>query len=170
MEAIDKSPSSANTGWVSKGTWTPAPNQPPTVVSVTPNAATGVTNTFALEVSDPNGAGDINGVNVVFYPSSAGTVNSCYVSYNPTQNSLLLKNNAGTATTSITPGSGTLSNSQCTITGSGTSVSRSGDTLTLHLKVTAVGTYTSKKLNIFVGTHDNSSVATGLLNKGTWTP
>jgi hypothetical protein len=170
MEAIDKSPSSASTGWVNKGTWTPAPNQPPTVVSVTPNPASGLTNTFALEVSDPNGASDINGINVVFNPSSTGTANTCYVSYNPATNSLQLKNDAGTATTSITPGSGTLSNSQCTITGGGTSVSRSGDTLTLHLKVTAVGTYTSKKLNIYMGAHDNGSAATGLINKGTWTP
>jgi hypothetical protein len=170
MEAIDKSPSSASTGWLDKGTWTPAPNQPPTVVSVTPNPASGLSNTFALVFSDPNGFPDIDGVNVVITPSSTGPTNTCYVSYSLALNSLQLKNNGGGSTTPITPGSGTLSNSQCTINGSSTSVTRSGDLFTLHLAVTAVGTYTTKTLEIYMGAHDNSSATTGLVNMGTWTP
>ncbi len=158
----------ANTGWVNKGTWNPAPNQPPTVVSVTPSPATGPSNTFALVYSDPNGALDLKYVDVIFNTKTA-TSNTCYVTYAPATNLVYLYNNAGTGTTSLTPGSGTLSNSQCTITGSGTSVVRSGDNLTLNLAVTASGTYTAT-VNIFMEAIDNSPATTGWVNPGTWTP
>jgi hypothetical protein len=160
--------SSANTGYVNKGTWTPAANQPPTLVSVTPNPATGLSNTFVLTYSDPNGAGDLDVVEVVFGSAVSGS-NSCFVLYYPGTNLLYLLNNAGTGTTKITPGSGTLSNSQCTISGSGTSIVRSGDNLTLNLAVTASSTYTGE-LNVFMYAEDNSSATTGYVNKGTWTP
>jgi fibronectin type 3 domain-containing protein len=160
--------SAANTGWVDKGTWTPAPNQPPTVVSVTPNPATGLSNTFALTYSDPNGASDVAAVEVDFGPAVSAT-NSCFVVYLPATNSLELLTNAGAASAKITPGSGTLSNSQCTITGSGTTVARSGDTLTLNLAVTASSTYTGKQ-NIYMFAEDNSAATTGYVEEGTWTP
>ena len=67
------------TGWINEGTWTPAANQAPTVVSVTPNPATGLTNTFALVYSDPNGALDLKYVNVNFNVGT-GKSNTCYVS------------------------------------------------------------------------------------------
>jgi uncharacterized repeat protein (TIGR01451 family) len=158
----------ANTGWVNKGTWTPATNQAPTVVSVTPNPATGLSNTFALKYSDPNGASDLDVVEVDF-GSALSTSNSCFVLYYPATNLLYLENNAGNGTTKITPGSGTLSNSQCSIKGSGTTVVRSGDTLTLNLAVTATSTYTGAK-SVFMSGTDNSAAKTGWLNKGTWTP
>jgi len=166
MEAIDNN--SATTGWVNKGTWTPAANQPPTVVSVTPNPATGLSNTFALTYSDPNGAEDLKYVKVIFNPGT-GASTTCYVSYTVGSNLLSLYNDAGTGVTSITPGSGTLSNSQCTITGSGTSVVRSGDNLTLNLPVTASSTYTGIQ-TVFMDAVDNSAATTGWVNKGTWTP
>jgi hypothetical protein len=166
MNAVDDNSSAA--GWINKGTWTPAPNQPPTVVSVTPNPASGLSNTFALEYSDPNGATDLNYVEVIFN-SAADNPNSCSVIYYPATNLLSLYNNAGTGSSSITPGSGTLSNSQCTITGSGTSVVRSGDAITLNLAVTASSTYTGKH-SVYMNAVDNSAATTGWINKGTWTP
>jgi hypothetical protein len=160
--------SSANTGYVNKGTWAPAANQPPALVSVTPNPATGLSNTFALTYSDPNGASDLDVVKVVFNPAVSSS-NSCFVMYYPATNLLYLLNNAGTGSTKITPASGTLSNSQCTISGSGTSVVRSGDNLTLNLAVTASSTYTGKQ-SILMFAEDNSAATTGWVNKGTWTP
>ena len=135
MNATDYS--AETTGWVKEGVWNPAPNQTPTNVSVTPNPATGTNNTFTLVYSDANGALDLNYVNANFNSTGPVKANTCYVHYVPATNTLQLYNNAGTTLTSITPGSGTLSNSQCTIIGSGTSVARSGNTLTLTLDVTA---------------------------------
>jgi hypothetical protein len=160
--------SAAKTAWVNEGTWTPAANQAPTVVSVTPTPATGLTNTFALTYSDPNGASDLDLVEVDF-GSTVSSTNSCFVLYYPATNSIELLTNAGGASSKITPGSGTLSNSQCTISGSGTTVVRSGDNLTLNLAVTASATYTGAK-NIYLFAEDNSAVKTTYVNKGTWTP
>jgi hypothetical protein len=56
----------SNTGWVNKGTWTPAADQAPSVVSVTPTPATGLSNTFALTYSSPNGATNLDVVEVDF--------------------------------------------------------------------------------------------------------
>ena len=160
--------SSANTGWVNKGSWTPAANQAPTLVSVTPNPATGLTNTFVLKYSDANGVGDLNTVGVDFGPV-LGTPNSCYVLYTVATNQLALFKDGGGTSLKITPGSGTLSNSQCSINGSGTTVVKSGDNLTLNLAVTASSTYTGKQ-NIFLYAADNSAANTGWVNKGTWAP
>jgi hypothetical protein len=160
--------SAASSGYVSAGTWTPAANQAPTVVSATPNAASGLSNTFALTYSDANGASDLAVVEVDF-GSTVNATNSCFVLYYPATNSLELLTNAGAASAKITPGSGTLSNSQCTIIGSGTTVVKSGDTLTLNLVVTASSTYTSEQ-NIFLFAEDNSAAKTGYANKGTWMP
>jgi hypothetical protein len=160
--------SSTSSGWVNKGTWTPAANQPPDVVSVSPSAAIGLSNTFALTYSDPNGAPDLKVVGVILH-TTVSLANSCAVEYFPASNLLYLYNDAGTGTTSTTLGSGTLSNSQCTISGSGSSVTRSGDTLTLNLAVTASSTYTAQ-LYVFLYAEDNSLASTGWKNRGTWAP
>ena len=78
----------------------------PSVVSVTPNPATGLSNTFALVYSDTAGNAGLNHVGVIF-SAAASSVNSCYVLYYPAANQIYLLNNAGTASTKITPGSGT---------------------------------------------------------------
>ena len=158
----------ANAGWVNKGTWTPSANQPPAMFSVTPDPASGLSNTFALMYSDPNGASDLSLVEVIFN-STVSPVNSCEVLYFPGINLLYQLNDAGTGFSSITPGSGTLSNSQCSIAGSGTSVVRSGGNLTLNLDVTASSTFTGTK-NIFMFAEDGSAAHTGAVNAGTWTP
>jgi YVTN family beta-propeller protein len=158
----------SKSGWVNKGTWSPTTNQPPAVVSVTPNPASGRTNTFALTYSDSNGASDLYLVEALF-SSVVSALNSCEVFYVPATNLLYLVNDAGSGTSSIFPGSGTLSNSQCTITGSGTSVATSGDTLTLNVEITASPTFTGTK-NIYMFAEDNSFANTGAVNKGTWTP
>ncbi len=157
-----------NTGVVNKGTWTPAADQAPTVVSVAPTAATGVMNTFALTYSDPNGADDLAVVKVDF-GATVSASSSCFVLYYPATNSIELLTDTGGASSKITPGSGTLSNGQCTVSGSGTTVMRSGDTLTLHLAVTASAAYTGAK-NIYMFAEDNSAAKTTYMKKGTWTP
>jgi hypothetical protein len=145
---------------------TPA-EPPPAVVSVTPNPASGLSNTFALTYSDVAGASDLKLVEVVFN-SAVDAPNSCFVEYAPAANLLYLLNNAGTGSSSITPGSGTLSNSQCTITGNGTSVVKSGNNLTLNLDVTASSTFTGKH-SLFMFAEDSSEMSSWV-NEGTWTP
>src|SRR6202034_3101370 len=54
-----------NSGWVTEGTWIPAPG-PLTVVSLTPNSGTGLTRTFAMVFGDPNGLSDLSEVLFLF--------------------------------------------------------------------------------------------------------
>jgi hypothetical protein len=99
--------------------------------------------------------------------SSVTTVNTCYAWYVAATNLVYLENNAGTGTTTLTPGSGTLSNSQCSISGSGTSVQRSGDNLVLTLAVTVTSAATK---NVYMNAMDNSAAVAAWTKMGTWTP
>ena len=129
--------SGRNSGWVAEGTWTPRPSAgPPSIVSLTPNAGTGNPVTFQAVYSDPNGAGDLSQVlllvNTYLNPSA---IDACFVYYQPQGNNLYLADNAGAwITPALTPGvAGTASNSQCTLDAGSSSVSMSGNNLTLSV-------------------------------------
>ena len=162
-----------SSGWVLKGTWTPAAVvvlPPPTVVSVTPASGAGFTQTFSAVYSDPNGLADLTQAQLLIN-SSVNSAAACYVIYNTATNQLFLRNDAGTANlaTAVTPGSaGSVANSQCTLFGTGSSVIPSGNTLTLNVNLTFAGTFTGSKRVYLqaVGKTSNS----GWVQKGTWTP
>ena len=158
----------ANTGWVNKDTWTPSSSFVPSIVSASPNPASGTSVPFALTYSDSGGFGALTVVAVNFN-SVHSSKNACYLYYVPQTNLLYLQNNNGQGATSITPGSGTLTNSQCTINGSSVSVNKSANNLTLNLTVNATANFTGTK-SIFMYAADNSSANTGWVTEGRWTP
>jgi hypothetical protein len=140
---------------------------PPTADSVTPNAASGPSQTFALEYSDSPSFNALWWVFARFGPEE----NGCEVEYNWILNTLSLLNDAGTAFQgALTPGtSGTLSNSQCTVNGAGTSVSGSNQTLTLNLSVSAAASFTGSK-QVYMGVVDSEGSKSGWVDRGTWMP
>jgi hypothetical protein len=159
----------ANSGWVQKGTWTPSSAGPPMVVSLAPSSGMGLTQTFAAQYSDPNGISDLSDVLVVFN-TSVSVSNDCSVVYVPGSNLMYLYNNAGTGfSAGVTPGSSAqVSNSQCTLAGTGSSFSVSGNNLALNVALTFTGTFVGQK-DVFlyaVGKTANS----GWIQKGAWTP
>jgi trimeric autotransporter adhesin len=162
--------SGLNTGWVPAGTWTTGPAAPPTVVSLTPNGGTGTSQTFAVQVSDPNGLADLKTVHLLFSPSSATQISQCSVFYNPATNQLYVYNDGNTALSApLTPGAaGTVSNSQCTLSGPGSSVSTSGNVLTLSVAVMFQATFTGLK-NAFIYAGAVNGTSTGWVLKGSWT-
>src|SRR5205807_6715855 len=128
--------SSANvfSGWQTQGTWSVSGALPPASVSVSPSSGTGTTQAFTFVYSD---ATDINWGNILFQTQVTGA-NACFVQYFRAANSLLLvgdsgSGNAGTATLG-SPGA--MSNSQCTVDSVASSVSTSGNNLTLTLALT----------------------------------
>ena len=139
-----------------------------TVVSVTPNSGSGVSQVFTAVYSDPHGASILNAAYVLFNTSVSG-VNACYVEYYPTTNLLYLKNDAGTAlSTGIAPGSSaTVSNSQCTLSGTGSSYTTSGNSATLNVALTFTG---STSTNIYLYAGDKNNQNTGWIKEGSWTP
>jgi hypothetical protein len=117
------------------GTWTIpqlTTNGVPTPVSLTPSSGKGSSQAFALVVSDSAGATDLAAVHLIVSGAAALT-NACWVTYFPSKNSIGLVNDSATAYVGyVTPGqAAAVSNSNCTLSGSGSSVQTSGTLLTL---------------------------------------
>src|SRR5208282_2549253 len=91
--------------------------------------------------------------------------------YYPASNALHLLNDAATAWQGpLAAGTaGTLSNSQCTVNGAGTTASGSGPTLTLTLSVSATATFVGTQ-NIYLAAVDSEGSNSGWQMRGTWTP
>jgi len=96
-------------------------------------------------------------------------IGACYVAYVPSSGSLLLVDDAGDAggpySAMTLPGTGTIQNSQCSISGAGSSVTGSGDTLTLTLVVTFKPSFSGNKV-FYTAAQDTAS--SGWHALGTW--
>jgi hypothetical protein len=162
--------SGKNSGWVKEGTWTPNPiAAPPSIVSLSPNAGTGTSQTFKAVYSDPKGASDLNEL-LLQVNTRQSSANACYVYYQP-QTNLLYLYNAGTwMTPGLTPGAaGTVSNSQCTLNGGASSVTMAGNNLTLSVALTFSNTFVGAT-NVYLYAGGLSGQNSGWVNEGTWTP
>ncbi|MGP8243954.1 MAG: SBBP repeat-containing protein [Bryobacteraceae bacterium] len=159
----------SNTGLLARGTWT-VPSYvagTPSAVSVSPSAGSGMSQTFTFVFSDTGGAGDLH-QQFVLFNSSTSTTNACEVEYDGT-NLYLLNNSGATWLGPMAPGSsGSLSNSQCTLGGSGSSASPSGNSMDLVLPITFSSSIASSE-NVYMETTTQEGVDTGLLERGTWT-
>jgi len=137
----------SNTGGVTFS-WTigsPAPIVP-TLISFTPQSGSGLSQAFTAVYSSSAGGGDIVATQVLIN-SSMASAQSCYFGY-AGGNQFLLLNDAGTAwlPTTITAGSGSLTNSQCTILGSGSSASISGNQLTVIYNIQFQAGFAGQKI------------------------
>jgi hypothetical protein len=159
-----------NSGWVMKGTWTPAPSAgPPAVVSLSPSSGSGTSVTFQAVYSDPNGAGALNEA-LLLVNGAIDADNGCYVYYQPQANQLYLFNDAGVLMTpALTPEvAGTASNSQCTLNAGSSSVGTAGNNLTLNVALSFSGTFVGPQ-NVYLEAAGNGQNS-GWFMKGTWTP
>ena len=163
-----------NSGWQSRGTWTVPSGSGATSVtadSVAPASGTGASQTFALRYSDTAGATDLSMVWAWVTPSQTSpSTNSCLVYYDRVTNALALLNDAGTAYMGAPVGSaGPLQNSQCRVTmGSSTTVTLSGNTLTLNLALTFTPAFGGAK-NLVMYASNAAAVNSGWQSRGTWT-
>jgi len=128
--------------------------------------------TFQATYADPNGTSFLTLLYLLVNSSVTG-VNGCFVYYNPWTNLLYLKNDTNTAWQSpaLTPGAtGSVSNSQCTLNGASSSVSVSGDDLTLDLALTFSSSSFTGAKNVYMAAEGVVGGSTGWVDKGTWTP
>jgi len=140
---------------------------PPTNVGVTPSSGSGLTQTFAFQFSDTYGATDLSTVSVLFNATSS-TSAACAVTYNRPANAFsLLTDTGSTPAGTIAPGSGSQQNSQCTLNGAGSSVSLSGNTLTLNLAITFQTAFNGSK-NVYLQA-TNPLASNSWQQMGTWT-
>jgi len=162
---MEASSPAGTSGWQQKGAWT----VPVTVqaVSVSPTSGSGTTQTFSLQFSDSSGAADFTSVSALV-SSSLTPVGSCEVDYYLASNTLkLLTDSGGQPSSAITPGSGSTQNSQCILNGAASSVTASGNTLTLNLAITFQSVYGGLK-NVYMEAVSSSGTAPWQ-QKGTWT-
>jgi hypothetical protein len=162
MEAVG---ALGTSGWQPRGTWT----VPVTVqtVSVTPSTGSGTAQTFSFQFSDSAGATDLTSVSAVV-SSTLTDVGSCEVDYYRASNTLkLVTDSGGQPSGSLTPGSGSVQNSQCIVNGAASTVTTSGNTLTLNLALTFQAVYSGAK-NLYMEAISPSGTAPWQ-QKGTWT-
>jgi hypothetical protein len=157
--------------WLLLGTWTTgsAPNQPPAVVSVSPNSGSGASQTFTFVFSDPNGATDLLAVGALIN-GTLSSINSCDLSYAPGTNLLWMTvDNASQWQTPLPLAApGTLQNSQCSVDLGASSATLSGTQLTLRLAISFKPSFSGQR-NIYAMAQDTAGLVAAWLLLGTWT-
>jgi hypothetical protein len=137
--------SASNSGWQATGSWSVpgGHSSGPAVMPTNPGRSLGFSNNYQFTFTDPNGWQDIAIANVLIAGAIDGR-SACYIAFAPgTQGtgSVYLVDDAGDAGGPfagglLLPSNSSVSNSQCTINGAGSSVSGSGNNLNLNLAIT----------------------------------
>ena len=107
--------------------------------SITPAFGATSTEQFSIRFTNTGGGLTFRAVQLLINSSLDGA-NACYLGYDRVGNVLYLLNDAGTALLNpgIVPGSGsgTVENNQCRLNGNGTTMSESGESMTLRVNLT----------------------------------
>jgi hypothetical protein len=156
-----------DTGMLARGSWTVAVSAggTPSAVSVSPSSGSGLSQTFTFAFSDTGGASDLNQQFVLF--TSAGLSSACLPQYDGSK--LYLFNDSASGWLGpMAPGSASsLANSQCTLSGSGSSVSVSGITRTITLGITFSPSFAGTK-TVYMQTNTSEGLDTGMQARGNW--
>ncbi|PWT98654.1 MAG: hypothetical protein C5B51_28725 [Terriglobia bacterium] len=136
----------------------------PSIVSVLPVSGTGSSQTFAVTVSDPAGPTSIWGFSFLINAGINGA-NACWIWFDHTANTLQLAyDDQSGFSPAITVGTNfSLSNSQCTVSASGASVSTSGNNLTVNIPLTFTLAFFGNK-NSYVLAYDTGDQNSGWQN------
>ncbi len=158
-----------NTGWVQEGTYTvTTPTVAvPSVVSVTPNAGSGASQTFSFVFGDSQSPSNLSGA-AILIGSSLAFPNSCMVIYDQTEGTVQLEWDSASGSAGKPVGSPViLQNSQCAI--GATSVVASGLTTTITVAITFENAFTGLKNIYLFGVDDGGTANTGWVQAGTFT-
>ncbi len=159
-------------GWQLRGGWTVpalAGNAQPSVTYFAPNSGTFPQNAFVMQVTDLNGANDVNEVHLLINNGfSYGT--ACYVRYRRAQNQLqLLNDSTSQFLGALTPGaSGSIENSKCLLSGAHSSASISGNVLSLVVYL-SFKTLAGGSNQMWTLVNDQSASFLGWKSQGTFT-
>ena len=141
----------------------------PTLVSVSPAsgiAQTGVWKTFTCIYSDANTASDLTKCKLVINSIVSGS-GGAYLTYDKVTNKLYMTNNAGTQVGGIVRGTaGTIQTENAVLDCAGTTVTSSGNNLTIAWKVQFKPVMAGKKCNLYMIAYDLSGGSSGWKDKG----
>ena len=136
--------------------------------SVEPPAGSGVHQIFKVAWSGEKGAGSLKSIQVLINGFRDGR-QACYVHYDRAANAFLLVNDSGRGFTRMNVGdAGSLANSQCRLSGPGSSVSTAGDKVKMMLDLDFNPTFAGEK-QIFFATRDTAGKQMELKSIGSWT-
>jgi len=161
-----------NSGWVPSGVWQITGAVLTTTTSATgatPAAGAAAAQQYTFTFSDTKGYQDIGVVNVLVNDYLNGN-KACYIAYSQPTNALYLVNDAGNGLLPaiLLNGSGTLSNSQCTITGAGSSATGSGNSLALTLNISFASPFSGNRIFYLAVRDVNEANNTGWQSLVAW--
>jgi hypothetical protein len=142
----------------------------PSAVSVSPSSGSGLSQAFSFQFSDPQGYNDLS-LMWFGFSSSVFAANGCKVQYTPHAKTLYLQDDTGTSLLGpVTPGvAGTVSNSQCTVNAGTSSVSASGNTLTVKLAITFKSAFAGLQTAYMYAIDLSGLQTSGWQSRGGWT-
>ena len=133
-----------------------------------PIAPTGNTQTLVARYSHPAGVSNLGVVNILINSALDGG-NACYIAYSRPAGVLFLVNDGGTASGLSAPlllgSAATVSNSQCTVSGTGSSAVDSGNFLTLTLVVTFSNSFRGNRV-MYLAAQSVSNITSGWQTMG----
>jgi hypothetical protein len=168
--------SNASVGWIDRGDWRiKATNVAPTLGTVTPSVLTSEPgpggNKFSAVYSDADGYANLKQVSFLVNTTVSGA-NGIYLLHDRTVNKLYLYNDAGTGFVgNCTPGvAGSLSNTRGTLNCGATTVSGSGNNLTVNWNITPKAAFVSATTrNLYLYARDMSNATASWTDRGDWT-
>jgi hypothetical protein len=137
----------------------------PTAVSVTPSAGSGSSQIFTAVYSDTAGASFLSRASFLVNSSVDGA-GACFVKVDTT--GIYLINDANSGLSGPLSVGGALSNSQCTLNGTGSGTVNAGNNSTVTLSITFKAAFAGAK-NIYMVAEDNNGNSTGFQMRGTFT-
>jgi len=160
-----------NSGWQALGTWNvPGANTFPSVSGANPARGSGASATLTFTFGDTKGFQDLGVVNVLINNFLDGR-QACYVAYSQPFKVLYLVGDAGGGLSAglTLGGSGSVSNSQCTVNAAGSEASGSGNTLTLTLNINFSAAFDGNRV-IYAAARDAAEANnSGWQAVGSWT-
>lgn len=163
-----------NSGWQAMGTWhvpgsTATPIQ---ALGINPSNGSGASQTFTFTFADSSGWQDLGILNVLFNNFIDGR-SGCYIAYAVQSGTLYLVDDAGDAggpfAGSMTlPATGSVSNSQCTVNGTGSSVGGNGTTLTLTLNMSFTPGFAGNRIFYTAARDSSDTKNSGWQSLGAW--
>jgi len=167
-----------NTNWQAMGVWQVPFTSAGDITVGIPNptrgsAVSGTAETFTIPLTDTKGAADIGVVNVIVNSSIDGR-QACFLAYVNSTNTLLLVDDQGDAGgpfagSMVLNQQSNIQNSQCLITGVGSSAQSSGNTLTLTLNVTFKAAFVGNRTFYIAGRDHSDLNNTDWQAVATWT-
>jgi len=159
-----------NSGWQALGTWSvpSAATTSPRVTGMTPGRGSGGSGQVSFQFSDNKGWQNLGVVNMLLNNFLDGRY-ACYMAYARTINVLYLVNDAGNALLPglVVNGTGTIGNSQCTITNS--TVSGSGNVMTVTMGISFGAGFAGNRVFYLAARDVNELNNTGWQAMGSWT-